>query len=145
MDEPKIKTGFTDLDNIIGGIYPGEFMVIGAGPSIGKTTFLAALIRNITWKHGTRSLLFYLQKSIEQFRKYLVSSISGIPISIINHRLEQLTKEELELYKMYSFEVDNLPMFIDDTEYKNINALSYRRGKWSAKVGLKSSILIIVI
>ena len=75
MDEPIIKTGFIDLDRIIGGLYPGELMVIGAPPSMGKTSFLAALIRNITWKHGTKGLLFSLVKPIDNFRKYLVSSI----------------------------------------------------------------------
>ena len=28
MDESPIKTGFTDLDEIIGGLYPGELMVL---------------------------------------------------------------------------------------------------------------------
>lgn len=123
MDEPIIKTGFIDLDRIIGGLYPGELMVIGAPPSMGKTSFLAALIRNITWKHGTKALMFSVEKPIESFRKYLVSTISGLPISIIGHRLEKLSEEEFEVYKMYSFEVENLPMFIDDTPEKTINDL----------------------
>lgn len=122
MEEPQIKTGFTDLDKIIGGLYPGELMVIGAGPAIGKTSFLAALIRNITWKYGTKGLLFSLTTRTESFRQYLVSSVSGIP-SIRIRQLEKLTEEELAVYNMYSFEVGNLPIFIDDTEYKNINEL----------------------
>lgn len=141
MNEPKFKTGFTDLDKIIGGIYPGELMVIGAGPSIGKTSFLAALIRNITWKHETKGVLFSLQKTIASFRKYLVSSISGLPISIISHRLERLSEEELEVYKMYSFEVGNLPMFIDDTPDKTINELC----KSARKKVLEDGVEIIYI
>ena len=44
MDETPIKTGFTDLDEIIGGLYPGELMVIGSRPAICKTSFLAPLL-----------------------------------------------------------------------------------------------------
>ena len=141
MDEPKIKTGFTDLDKIIGGIYPGELMVIGAAPSVGKTSFLAALIRNITWKHGTKALMFSVEKPIESFRKYLVSSISGLPISIIGHRLEKLSEEEFEVYKMYSFEVENLPMLIDDTPGKTINDIC----KSARKKVLEDGVEIIYI
>ena len=141
MNEPKIKTGFTDLDKIIGGIYPGELMVIGAAPSVGKTSFLAALIRNITWKHGTKALMFSVEKPIVSFRKYLVSSISGLPISIIGHRLEKLSEEELEIYKMYSFEVENLPMYIDDTPGKTINDIC----KSARKKVLEDGVEIIYI
>lgn len=37
-----IKTGYANLDGIIGNLYPG-FYVLGAGSSIGKTTFLLQL------------------------------------------------------------------------------------------------------
>ena len=141
MDEPIIKTGFIDLDRIIGGLYPGELMVIGAPPSMGKTSFLAALIRNITWKHGTKGLLFSLVKPIDNFRKYLVSSISGLPIFIISHHLEKLSEEEFEIYKMYSFEVENLPMFIDDTPGKTINDIC----KSARKKVLEDGVEIIYI
>ena len=34
-----INTDFKDIDNIVGGLIPGEFVVIGGRPAMGKTTF----------------------------------------------------------------------------------------------------------
>ena len=137
-----IETGFTDLDKIIGGLYPGELVVIGAGPSIGKTSFLASLIRNITLKHEKKGLLFTLLKPVEAFRLYLISSISGILPFIISYperlgKSERLTKDEQEFLKMISFEVSNLPMFIDDTQDKNINDLCESARKMIRDVGVE--------
>ena len=137
-----IKTGFTDLDKIIGGLYPGELVVIGAGPSIGKTSFLASLIRNITLKHEKKGLLFTLSKPVEAFRFDLISSVSGIPYFKIRYpeKLKErfrLTKDEQEFLKMISFEVSNLPMFIDDTQDKNINDLCESARKMIRDVGVE--------
>ena len=137
-----IKTDFTDLDKIIGGLYPGELVVIGAGPSIGKTSFLASLIRNITLKHEKKGLLFTLSKPVEAFRLYLISSISGISYFKIEYpeglgKYEGLKKDEQEFLKMISFEVSNLQMFIDDTYEKNINDLCESARKMIRDVGVE--------
>ena len=137
-----IKTGFTDLDKIIGGLYPGELVVIGAGPDIGKTSFLATLIKKIIWEQGRKGLLFSLSKSIEQFRLYLISSISGISPFIISYperlgKYERLKKDEQEFLKMISFEVSNLPLFIDDTQDKNINDLCDAARKMIRDIGVE--------
>ena len=123
-----IKTDYTDLDKIIDGLYPGELMVIGAGFSMGKTSFLASLIKNITWKQGRKGLLFSLSKPIDAFRVYLISPATGIKAIKIAYpekieKEKQLKEDEQEYLKMISFEVSNLPLFIDDTEAKNINDL----------------------
>ena len=47
MDVKAIKTNFTELDNVIGGFFPGELTVIGSRPSIGKSAFLGTLIVSV--------------------------------------------------------------------------------------------------
>lgn len=39
INSAAINTGFKDIDNIVGGLIPGEFVVIGGRPAMGKTTF----------------------------------------------------------------------------------------------------------
>jgi len=43
-----LRTGFKNLDELIGGFFPGEFVVIGARPSMGKTQLLINLALNIS-------------------------------------------------------------------------------------------------
>lgn len=39
INSAAINTDFKDIDNIVGGLIPGEFVVIGGRPAMGKTTF----------------------------------------------------------------------------------------------------------
>lgn len=115
MDESPIKTGFTDLDEIIGGLYPGELMVIGSRPAICKTSFLATLIKKITWETGSKGLLFCLNKYIEQFHEYLVSQITGISKDRVRNVRWKLNKDELEFCKIVLADISDLPLTIYST------------------------------
>ena len=64
-DKPIISSGFPDLDNKLGGgVYPGLYC-IGAGSSIGKTTFALQIADNIAYK-GYDVLFFSLEMSKDE-------------------------------------------------------------------------------
>ena len=42
-----IPTGIPSLDRMLGGLHVGHVITIGARPAMGKTAFVASLIRNI--------------------------------------------------------------------------------------------------
>ena len=68
-----VTTGFSNLDNVTGGIYPGLY-VIGALSSLGKTTFALQLADNLA--AAGKHVLFF---SLEQSQLELVSkSLSRI-------------------------------------------------------------------
>ena len=56
-----IRTGFSNIDNIAGGIYPGLY-VLGALSSLGKTTFALQLADNLA-ASGQHVLFFSLEQS----------------------------------------------------------------------------------
>ncbi len=108
-----IKTNLKDLDEIIGGLYPGEIMAIGESPYIGTTAFLATLIKKITWENGTTGLLFCLKNTIAEFQEYLISSISGISKSKISNRSLNLNNEELQICRSVYRAITDLPLIIN--------------------------------
>lgn len=119
MDETPIKTELTDLDEIIGGLYPGEILLIGTRPAIGKSSFIRTLIKKVTMGKGIRSLFFSLEIPKEKIQMELVSTLSGIPTwRIRQHKFEEA---ELKTYNMLLSQVEDFPIIIDDTENKNIN------------------------
>lgn len=61
QQSPEVHTGFENLDKAQGGIYPGLY-VLGATPSLGKTTFLVQLSDNFA-KAGNFVLYFSLEQS----------------------------------------------------------------------------------
>jgi replicative DNA helicase len=51
-----IKSGFGSLDLLCGGFYPGELVILGGRPSMGKTQFLVNMALNMAAERG---ILFY--------------------------------------------------------------------------------------
>ena len=53
-----ISTGFGDLDYFLnGGLYPEQLVAVGAMPSVGKTSFVVSLIRNMLERN--KNILFF--------------------------------------------------------------------------------------
>lgn len=61
MNTP-IKSGFENIDKIIGGFYPSEVTYILGRPFIGKTSFLISLLNNICVENNIPSAVFAISE-----------------------------------------------------------------------------------
>ncbi len=68
-----IATGFFDLDQLISGFQPGELIVLGSRPSIGKTTFALNLAMNCSIARGIPVGFFSLETGREQIANRMLS------------------------------------------------------------------------
>ncbi|MDD5697206.1 MAG: replicative DNA helicase [Victivallaceae bacterium] len=106
-----IPTGLPDLDRMIGGMKPGEMFVLGARPSIGKTSLALNIIRNITIQTNTpRTVAFFsLEMTSEQVARRLICTESEIPEarffdgSFKNNEMQKLTQAVAVLQKAKIF------------------------------------------
>jgi replicative DNA helicase len=71
-----IPSGFASLDKMTNGWQPGDLIVIGARPSVGKTTFALNLARNAAVDHNIPVAFFSLQLSAFSLTKRLFVSES---------------------------------------------------------------------
>ena len=105
------KTGFSNLDEKTSGLYPGLY-VIGAVPSLGKTTFIHQLGDQLA-EAGDHVLYFSLEQSrLEMITKSL-SRITAkrdrlIAISAINIRRGQITQAVNDALKEYRTIADRI-------------------------------------
>ncbi len=121
MNEPKFKTGFIDIDRVIGGIYPGELILISSKFTKGKTAFLGSIIKNVAFSNGNKGLLFSLEMPEMTFQDRWVSALSDIPMQEI--RSSRLREKGSKLYKTILDEVCDLPIIIDEDRDKSIDDL----------------------
>ncbi len=63
---PGVPTGFTALDRHLTGLHPGEFILIGARPSMGKTSFAINIATHAAVTAGKRVAFFSLEMPREQ-------------------------------------------------------------------------------
>ena len=64
----RLKTGFSELDRVLGGgIVPGSLLLVGGDPGIGKSTILLQVCRNLSEK-GVRILYISGEESLQQIK-----------------------------------------------------------------------------
>ncbi len=104
-DENSIKTGFKDIDQQIGGLSLGEFVVIGGRPAIGKTLFQVNLAINIS---KTIPVLFFsFDLSEHLLTSRIIAAIATTPASILVKDTLQLEAVEHKLKDHKIFINDN--------------------------------------
>ena len=113
-----LPTGFIDLDKITSGLYPGDFVIIGARPAMGKTSLVLDLALNVAMGRGREGkrgavAFFSLEMSSIQLVRRMVSMISGVSMGVLKSEKGLSEKQYLGLADacetLYS-----LPVFIDD-------------------------------
>jgi len=89
-----IKSGFDDFDEQFGGFFPGEFVVVGGRPAMGKTQFLINLSLNISV--SVPVLYVTLDWSELLLTTRFISSVTHIPTTnILLHKLDYQQKRKL--------------------------------------------------
>lgn len=69
-----MQTGFSGLDNVLVGMSKGDFVLVGARPGMGKTSFTMNVAVNAAMKSKKAVCIFSLEMSTEQLATRLLSS-----------------------------------------------------------------------
>lgn len=72
-----LKSGLTDLDNILSGFFPGELTVIGARPGAGKSSIAMAITLDAAFA-GKNVAFCSLEMAPVQFGQRILSNRSGV-------------------------------------------------------------------
>jgi len=73
-----IFTPFTMVNKIIHGFKPGQMIVVGARPSMGKSTLLLELVRDAAFKQNQPTVLFSLEDEPTLITAKLLAAETGI-------------------------------------------------------------------
>lgn len=73
------RTGFLDLDRLLGGLRPGAFLVVGGRPGMGKTSLVECIADNVA-RQGGQVLFASLEMSHTQLLDRRIARWTGIPL-----------------------------------------------------------------
>jgi Replicative DNA helicase len=76
-----IKSGFKNLDGIIGSLPQGALCIIAARPSVGKTAFALSLSVNAALSQNKTVAIFSLEMPAIQLVQRMLTTLSGVPFS----------------------------------------------------------------
>ncbi|MGG0276933.1 replicative DNA helicase [Bacillus rhizoplanae] len=108
-----IETGFSSLNKMTCGLQEGDFVVIGARPSIGKTAFALNIALHAA-KSGAAVGLFSLEMSNKQLLKRMVSCTGEVSGKRLKNPKHRFTIEDWEKTSRAFVEIGDLPLEIYD-------------------------------
>ncbi len=135
-----VPTGFSEIDKLLSGLQKSDFIVLGARPSLGKTSLALDIVRHVGLKEKQPVGIFSLEMSREQIVDRLISSQAQIPLwELRTGRLKN--DEDFELIQHSLDQLSEAPIFIDDTPSPTILQMRSMARRLQSEHGLS---LIIV-
>jgi replicative DNA helicase len=135
-----LKTGFEKMDDLLMGLQNSSLYIIGARPSMGKTSFMMNMIQNICVKDGNPTLMFSLEMSQEQLIKKMIYSLAKISYHKLTARSGgkyMPSKAELVRMKDACMSVERAPLYIDDKAAIGIDYLKTVARRYKRDFGIK--------
>jgi len=134
-----LASGYYDLDDLTGGFQPGEFIVVAARPSMGKTSFALNVLHNVCVVQRRPAVLYSMEMPAEQ----IVSNFLCIHNRLDTHdfRRGSLSRKQWDRLEASMDELVGLPLYIDDSPSLRILDLRARARRLAAR----HSIELIVV
>ncbi len=130
-----VPTGFPDLDHYLSGLQKSDLIILGARPSLGKTSLCLDIARHVALQTQLPVGIFSLEMSRDQIIDRLISSTAQVPLWKL--RTGRLS-DEME-FMMIREALDHLsraPLYVDDTPSPNIIQLRSMARRLKAEHGL---------
>lgn len=108
-----LATGFTDLDKMTAGFQPGDLIVVGGRPSMGKTALAMNICEHVAVVNRLPVAVFSLEMSPEQLVQRMVGSLS-----LVNqHQLRtgRLDKDDWGKLSQTHAKLHDAPLVIEET------------------------------
>lgn len=131
-----LATGFQRLDEMAGGLEPGDVFVVAARPSMGKTAFMLNIVENVAIDQGFPVMVFSCEMSRHKLVKRMVHTRARISMAEVKAGFNPV-KGDLQRIQRAALEVANAPLVIDETEAISITALRAKARRHHRKVTLR--------
>ncbi len=141
-----VTSGFTDVDNLLGGLQPSDLLILAGRPGMGKTALgtnmafhaAQAYMRDIAagaeMPRGAPVLFFSLEMAAQQLSARILAEQTEIEMWKI--RNGRFSEQEWEKFVLTMQELSTLPLYIDDTGGISIAQIAARARRLKREKGV---------
>jgi replicative DNA helicase len=143
-----ITTGLTSVNSKVGGLHNSDLVILAGRPGMGKTALVTNIAFNAAqrWVReqedgippekgvGAKVAFFSLEMSADQLATRILAEQSGISSELL--RMGKISREDFRELSRASRELQDLPLFIDDTPALTIAALRTRARRLQRQKGI---------
>ncbi len=113
VDAQGTKTGFSGLDGVLAGMGNTDFIIVGARPGMGKTSFVLNIATNVALRTKKKVCVFSLEMSAEQLVTRIISSEAMVDSYLL--RTGALEAKHWDAIAETSSKLAECDILIDDT------------------------------
>ncbi len=135
-----VPSGFRDLDELTTGFQPGDLIIVGGRPSMGKTTFALNIAQHVAVEGGEPVAIFSLEMSKRQLAIRMLCSEAMVDANKV--RKGFIGKEDWHKLTSAAGKLAEAPVYIDDSS--NLSVLEMRAKARRLKLEKGGLSLIIV-
>jgi replicative DNA helicase len=143
-----VSTGLVDLDRMLGGLHPSDLIILAGRPSMGKSALAANIAFHVAKNYaydiqpdgskktsnGGVVAFFSLEMSAEQLAMRVLAETSGVPSDRL--RKGESDASEFGRVRDAALEIQEAPLFFDDTGGLSISKLAARARRLKRQTGL---------
>lgn len=143
-----VTTGLSSINAKVGGLHNSDLVILAGRPGMGKTSLATNIAFNAAqrWLReredgieeekgaGARVAFFSLEMSADQLATRILAEQSGISSELL--RMGKISREDFRELSRASRELQELPLFIDDTPALTIAALRTRARRLQRQKGI---------
>jgi replicative DNA helicase len=117
-----VKTGFHELDNLLGGLQKSDLIILAARPSMGKSSLAMNIASHVAINEGMAVGIFSLEMSRDQIVDRMISTESNIDFWRLRTGKLSSEGEDNDFIRIrQTLDIlDKAPIYIDDTASINI-------------------------
>jgi len=129
-----VPTGFTKLDEILGGLQKSDLIIVAARPGMGKSSLALSIGLNAARRNKARVAMFSLEMSNEQ----LVQRLLAMETAIDSHRLRlgHVYEDEWPILVEAANQLAATAFFFDDTPAASVTDVRTKARRLYAENGL---------
>ncbi|MDO8466630.1 MAG: replicative DNA helicase [bacterium] len=135
-----LSTGFYGLDQKLSGLRNSDLIILGARPSLGKTSLALDIARHVGIHEQKPVGIFSLEMSKDQVIDRLISAESEVSLWKLRTG-KQMDDSDFQLIQEALDKLSKAPIFVDDTASPNILQMRSMARRLQAEHGL--SLLIV--
>jgi replicative DNA helicase len=132
----RVPTGFMDLDSLLtGGFAPGQMVVVGARPAMGKTTLGLGLARAAAITHQIPTLFESLEMGEDELGNSILAAQARIPL----HHIKQGIVNDVDMARAARIlpRITEAPLHLNDSSHLSLPILRGRIRHLVRTIGLR--------
>lgn len=133
----RLKTGFSSIDSLAGGLYSDLLTVLAGRPSMGKSALALNIAVNVA-RGGNKVAYFSLEDARQFLQRRIIARLADVPLSKIIHGGVKSEKysQVLNAIKI----MDNLPLWVSD---RGQSVAEIRQSAWAQHVSTGLDLIVI--